>query len=195
MPISIAGNLTDKVSQRRDRRMRYVMTPGNSREKRVEGFTLIELTVVVLLFSIFLVVSVPLFSRFGASDLGSSARRLSGTIKYLFNESALTGLQHRLIYNLDQGTYRALVVEADGELVEASGPGTRAKLSGDVRFQDLRVPGRGSFSVGEVTTLIYPSGWVDETVIHLSGSDGEILTLRVMPLTGTTEVLKGYREF
>lgn len=195
MPISKVGRLTDKLFPRRDRLMRYIMTLGLFREKRASGFTLIELTVVVLLLSVFLVISVPLFSRFGASNLGSSAKRLSGTIKYLFNESALTGLQYRLIYNLDQGTYRAQVLERDGELVEVSGPGRQTALAGKVRFRDLQVPGRGTFTAGEVTTLVHPSGWVEETVIHLIGDTGEILTLRVMPLSGTTEMLEGDRVF
>jgi general secretion pathway protein H len=36
---------------------------------------------------------------------------------------------------------------------------------------------------------------VEETIIHLEDGAGEMLTLRVMPLTGTTEVFDGYREF
>ena len=82
------------------------------------GFTLIELGVVVVLIALFAMLTIPLFSSTGTSKLGYSARRLSGTIKYLFNESALTGLEHRLIYNLDRDTYRARVVEADGEIVD-----------------------------------------------------------------------------
>jgi len=68
-------------------------------------------------------------------------------------------------------------------------------LKGDVRFKDLQLPGRGKFSAGQVTTLIHPSGWVEETIIHLEDGAGEMLTLRVSPLTGITEVFDGYRDY
>lgn len=159
------------------------------------GFTLVEIVVVMVLISLFMVFSVPLFSNIGTSGLDTSARRLSGTIKYLFNESALSGLEYRLIYDLDVGTYHAQILEADGELIDAPDQGRQAALKGTVRFKDLQLPGRGKFSSGKVTTRLDPSGWVEETIIHLDDGDGELLTLRVMPLTGTTEIFDGYREF
>lgn len=166
-----------------------------SRGSGKSGFTLVEIVVVMVLISLFVVLSVPLFSNIGTSGLGTSARRLSGTIKYLFNESAMSGLEYRLLYDLDKGIYRARILEANGELVDAPDQGREAALKGDVQFIDLQLPGRGKFSAGQVTTLIHPSGWVEETIIHLEDGDGEMLTLRVSPLTGTTEVFNGYREF
>jgi general secretion pathway protein H len=159
------------------------------------GFTLVEIIVVVALISLFMVFSVPLFGNVGTSSLNSSARRLSGTIKYLFNESALSGLEYRLTYDLDQGTYRARILEADGSLVESEDQGRQAALKGTVRFEAVQLPGRGKFSMGQVTSRIDPSGWIEETIIHLVDGKGDKLTLRVMPLTGATEIFNGYREF
>lgn len=168
---------------------------GFTRRTDRAGFTLVEIVVVMVLISLFMVLSVPLFSNVGTSSLGTSARRLSGTIKYLFNESAMSGLEYRLIYDLDQGTYHAQILEVDGELLDAPDQGRQAALKGDIRFKDLHLPGRGKFTAGQVTTRLHPSGWVEETIIHLEDGAGEMLTLRVMPLTGTTEVFDGYREF
>lgn len=165
------------------------------RGRGLAGFTLVELVVVMVLISLFMVFSIPLFSNIGTSSLGTSARRLSGTIKYLFNESAMSGLEYRLVYDLDQGLYRAQILEANGEQVDAPDQGREASLKGDVRFMDLQLPGRGKFTMGQITTRIHPSGWVEETIIHLDDGAGEMLTLRVSPLTGTTEVFDGYREF
>ncbi|HKL27591.1 MAG TPA: prepilin-type N-terminal cleavage/methylation domain-containing protein [Desulfuromonadales bacterium] len=178
------------------------LMPGRPHSGRVEhparGFTLVELIVVVALISLFMALTIPMFGNIGTSSLDSSARRLSGTIKYLFNEAALSGLEYRLLYDLEQGTYHARVLEADGRLVEAEDQGRQAALKGSVRFRDVVVPGRGKFSMGQVTTRIDPSGWIEETIIHLDDgrdADGAQLTLRVMPLTGTTEIFSGYREF
>jgi general secretion pathway protein H len=162
---------------------------------RQVGFTLVEIVVVMLLISLFMVFSIPLFSDIGTGSLDTSARRLSGTIKYLFNEAALSGQEYRLIYDLDSRSYRAQILQADGQLVEAEDQAREASLKGSVRFRDLQVPGRGKFTEGQVTTLFDPSGWVEETVIHLDDGKDKVLTLRVMPLTGLTEVFEGYREF
>lgn len=162
---------------------------------RPAGFTLVEIVVVMVLISLFMVLSIPLFSDIGAGSLDSSARRLSGTIKYLFNEAALSGQEHRLIYDLDNRSYRAQVLQEDGLLVEAEDQAREAALKGAVRFKDLQVPGRGKYTEGQVTTRFDPSGWVEETVIHLDDGKDKMLTLRVMPLTGLTEIFEGYREF
>ena len=107
----------------------------------------------------------------------------------------MSGLEYRLVYDLDQGLYRAQILEANGEQVDAPDQGRQAALKGDVRFMDLQLPGRGKFTMGQITTRIHPSGWVEETIIHLDDGAGEMLTLHVSPLTGTTEVFAGYREF
>ena len=181
---SLLAERTDSLSLRR-------CLHGGSRA----GFTLIEIVVVMVLISLFMVFSIPVFSTIGTSSLDSSARRLSGTIKYLYNEAALSGLEYRLIYNLEEGTYRAQILEADGQLVDAEDQGRQAALKCDVRFEDVQLTGRGKFSMGQVTARIDPSGWIDETIIHLDDGSGDKLTLRVMPLTGTTEIFSGYREF
>jgi len=168
---------------------------GGLSKTDMAGFTLIEIVVVMVLISLFMVLSIPLFGNIGTGNLDTSARRLSGTIKYLFNEAALTGREYRLIYDLDQRSYSAQVLEENSELVEASGQGRKATLKGAVRFRDLQVPGRGKFTIGQVTIRIDPTGWIEETVIHLDDGKDNLLTLRVMPMTGSTEIYQGYRQF
>jgi general secretion pathway protein H len=157
------------------------------------GFTLVELAVLVAMLGLFALLTVPLFGSVGTSKLGTSARRLSGTIKYMFNESALTGLEHRLVYNLDRGTYRGKRVETDGEIVELPDYGNEVSLLGDVRFRDVQLAGRGTFTSGEVTVKIYPAGWIEETGVHLEDGAGNEMSLLVMPLTGTSEISEGYK--
>jgi prepilin-type N-terminal cleavage/methylation domain-containing protein len=162
---------------------------------RQTGFTLIELAVVVLLIALFTGLSIPLLSRIGDHGLDSSARRLAGTVKYLFNEAALSGRPYRLTYNLTQGTYRAARLETSGELTAQGGLVREQRLKGDARFKDLTIGGRGTLSDGEVTTDILPVGWMEETTIHLDDGSDQILTLHINPFTGATEVYQGYREF
>ncbi|WP_172399621.1 pilus assembly FimT family protein [Geothermobacter hydrogeniphilus] len=159
-----------------------------------QGFTLIELAIVVLLLGLFAGLSMPMLLNFGQDDLRASARRLSGTVKYLYNEAALTGLEHRLVFNLAEGSYYGQVIDRKGEIKELTGIGGRHSLAGNARFRDIYQPRRGTRNSGEVTTALLPGGWLEETVIHLALPDGENLTLRLVPLTGTTEFFDGYRE-
>ena len=150
---------------------------------------------VLLIISIFAFLVVPRLELGGGAELAGAARRLGGTTKYLFNEAALTGREHRLVYDLERGSYRAARLEASGELVPLDGPGKLTMLRGEVRFRDLTVPGRGTFASGEVTTTIHPAGWLEETVVHLENRKGEQLTVHISPLTGMVETFAGYRDF
>lgn len=163
--------------------------------KKSSGFTLLELTIVLFLVGMFSIVAIPRFSHIGEGDLEHSARRLSWTIKYLFNEVALSSKEHRIIYNLDNGTYRCVVLETDGSVLDVERIPEEIKLKQNIRFMDITIAGRGSFSQGEITVRILPSGWIEGTTVHLSGGENQTLTLAVNSLTGHSEVYDGYREF
>lgn len=150
---------------------------------------------VVLLLALFAGLSVPLLAGFGEKSLATSARRLAGTVKYLYNEAALSGRPYQLVYDLDHGSYQAKRLELDGTLTEATGVGKKQELTGSARFKALSLPGRGSFTSGEVITEILPIGWMEETVVHLIDADNQEQTLHLLPFTGTMEIHEGYREF
>lgn len=164
--------------------------PDNER-----GFTLIELAIVVVLLGLVAGLTLPLLSNWGQDDLLGSARRLAGTVKYLYNEAALTRNEHRLIFNLDDGSYQAKVLDKAGNLKPVEGSASGHKLQGDARFEDIIVTSRGSFTSGEVTILFHPSGWLDETVIHLRDDEDHKLSLRFNSLTGAMELVEGHFEF
>ena len=163
------------------------------RKRNLSGFTLVEILIVVVLIGVFLTVSVPLLGNFGAGDLKASARRLSGNIKYLFNEAAISGFEYRLTFDLDQHSYHAKVQGMDGTVEDVPGYGGPTSLKGSVQFMDVEIPGRGKYSSGQITARIHPSGWVEEMVIHLK-EEQNILSLRVVPLSGETEFFQGYRD-
>ena len=159
------------------------------------GFTLVELVVVLFLIGLFSALTLPMLTGFGADNLNLSARRIALTVKYLFNEAALSGRVYRLSYDLDRETYLAKEQKADGDLVPVAGVGAERHLEGKVRFEDITVAGSGTTNAGTVTVDIHPEGWLPETTIHLKDDKGRQLTLHILPYTGTTEVYEGYRDF
>lgn len=204
MRTSTAGNLTSfhperallRFPQRKPRIPDTEFPVGNLTNcRRQHGFTLIELCVILLLIGLFSGLLIPNLARFGQGNLDASARHLRGTIKYLFNEAALTGCEHRLIYDLDRGTYRAMILRPGGELTELQGTGKGARLMDGVRFRELTLRGRGSFSTGEISTRIHPTGWLEETIIHMQDRAGTELTLRISPLSGIADIYPGDKAF
>ncbi len=166
-----------------------------SRSGSQGGFTLIELVLVVLLLGLLANLSLPLLSGLETDSLKATARRLSGTVKFLYNEAVMTGLEQRLIFDLSSGSYRAAELNAAGEVQDKDGLGRLYKLPENVSFENIYQPRTGGHQTGEVVTAMMPGGWLEETIIHLRDRRNRSLTLRLVPLTGLTEFYEGYRDF
>ena len=164
-------------------------------ETRQAGFTLIELVLVVLLLGLMASLGIPALSNMEPDGLAASTRRLAGTVKYLYNEAAMSGVEHRLIFNLDDGSYEARRLSPSGELETLQGVAAKHSLSEGVRFLRINQPGRGEQNSGTVTTAFLPSGWLEPTIIHLQDAKKRQMTLRLAPLTGLTEIYEGDRDF
>ena len=165
---------------------------GNTTEA---GFTLVELAVVVVLVGLLLGLVLPRLPGVGEDRLEATALRIAGMTRHIYNEAALTGLEHRIRIDLTQQKIEGLRVETDGEIVPLTGNGRGSKLPVSVRFVDVERLGVGKTTSGQVDTRVLPIGWIDETVIRLSGDKEQILTLHLQPLTGVTEIHDGYKEF
>jgi len=158
------------------------------------GFTLVELAIVLFVIALTASLTLPLFGKVGDAELHTAGRRLSGTIKYLYNEAVLEKSIHRLTFDLDHASYVAQRREINGEWSELPSDMGKRELPGTVSIARVTINGRGSVTSGAVSMQIYPAGWLDETILYLQ--DGEYKqTLRISALTGTTEFYDGHREF
>jgi len=164
---------------------------GTGNSNRSAGFTLVELGVVLFLVALFSALLIPLMP-WGEDRLGSSVRRLSGTAKYIYNETVLSGRSHRFAFDLDRGEFWGEALAENGDVVPMKGVVRRGQLPDSIRFTDVSVAGQESSGRGVVYARVYPSGWMDETVIYLKNARGEETTLRVAPLSGGTEVHEGH---
>jgi general secretion pathway protein H len=168
-------------------------TAGKSNNQA--GFTLIELALVVVLLGLLAGLALPMLNGLGSNALEISARRLAGTVKYLYNEAVMTGLEHRLIFDLKDHGYQSARLNPAGELEVLQGTGKPRSLGAGVRFSDIYQPRRGEQTSGNVVTALLPGGWLEETIIHLQDENDRQLTLRLVPLTGLTEIYPGRRDF
>jgi len=153
-----------------------------------QGFTLIELIVVIVILAIIGTISVPLlFNRLG-TDERTTLRRIVGTVKELYNEATLTRDEHQLEFDLDRHTiqaYRLRAVAADRVEKE---PFRREITLAPLTLQQIEVEGQGSFRSGQVTVRIFPLGWMEQTRLHVRNADGSDMQLIFSPLTGTTRI-------
>ncbi len=90
------------------------MVPGaqRSRSPRREtqgGFTLIEILIVMAIVALIGSLGVKGFRSLARSDLRSSASRLAGSMRFLFDRASTTGKTHRLVLDLEGARYWAEV--------------------------------------------------------------------------------------
>jgi general secretion pathway protein H len=73
------------------------------------GFTLIEIMVVFAIVALLFGASVQGFRSLRKADLREATTQLSGAMRYLFDRASTTGKIHRLVIDMETGTYWAEV--------------------------------------------------------------------------------------
>lgn len=164
------------------------------------GFTLIELTVVIVVLGIMLSLIIPRLGELGAANLKRSARHLTGMIRFLHDEAQAkkdpTKGSYRLRFDISGGRYWAEVLTFNLEDKTAeykpytSELGAEGSLFGRTAFRDVKVTSHPDEPYIEFS----PNGWVERALIHLRDGEERDFTLKVNPLTGNTELLEGYIE-
>src|SRR3990172_5948741 len=82
------------------------MKTGQKNARSDDGYTLIELVVVLIIVGVILSITFPrVLKQFFYTNLESGARRLSGSISYTQHLAVTKGISHRIYYNLDDGSY------------------------------------------------------------------------------------------
>lgn len=148
----------------------------------------------LFLLSLFAVISVPLFSSVGENNLNHSTRRLSGMVKHLYNEAALTATAHRLVVKIEDGLCTPQIRSGQGEWLATEGRVRHYKLPTNVKITQVWIDGKGTLNNGTATIDFHPQGWLPATTFHLQQGNKQ-LSLHLLPFTGTAEVEEGYHEF
>jgi len=75
----------------------------------MQGFTLIEIMVVLAISAMMVAGVVKGFRSLRKADLRESATNLSGAMRYLFDRASVTGENHRIVIDMETGMYWAEV--------------------------------------------------------------------------------------
>jgi general secretion pathway protein H len=158
------------------------------------GFTLVELTMVILVIGIVGAIAMP---RFGGLLERQQMRRtinaIHGYARYLQAFAAADKCVYLLTFDLDAQ------VLSSASLTTASCPGQTRRLPdfvvpSTVRILDVVTPEQEKFAEGQVTTLFFPNGFAQPSTIHLGGVGVDPVTLMIEPLSGRVQIFKGYVE-
>ena len=166
------------------------------RSDAASGFTLLELSIVLLILGIAASFLVPRLRDPETAQLAASAARLATTARYLSDEAAYQRVPMRLNLDLDNQRWFVTVLGGDPddpEFVLAESPLARPVVLPDaVTFRDVVLPAFGTVSEGTVFAQFSPEGWADPLVVHLRSRSGADATMAIEPLTGRTRVADRY---
>jgi type II secretory pathway pseudopilin PulG len=162
------------------------------------GFTLLEITLVLIILSVVFTLVIPRLRDPGRAELEAQSQHLVLTFRLLRSEAVLNGSAYQLNYDLDQQRYWVTPGDASVDLAQFAqdigrlARGTR--LEQPVSILDVVLPTlAGKVEQGQIYTVFYPDGSVDPTVIHLANGR-DAYTLWLDPMSGRLNMDTGYRE-
>lgn len=158
------------------------------------GFTLLEVMVVAVLIATLAVVATPRFQQLLSPDVEQDVQReLENLLVAVRSESALSRSPLAILYSVEEGIFRTAVVTADGRVVTEGDPLSMIRrLPDGLRFTDIVTSWEGGASRGVCFTVVWPSGWVEPTTLHIQDHNGRPHTLFIEPLAGTVRMAEGY---
>ena len=135
------------------------------------GYTLIELSVVVLLIGMMLVISVPkIRDSLLADDLKAATRQLVGASRELRNEAIREHVDYILHLDISHHGFWVYSADTTAEKLAEIRKGA-ARFANGVKITDFIQPGEDKINDGEVDIRFHRQGYVDPAVVHLTKED------------------------
>lgn len=186
------------------------------------GFSLIELLVVVALIGLISLFALPSVTNYFKLSLNSATREIASLVKEAYNSTVMTGRVHRMVYDLAGGAFWVengppQVLLDTRETKEAEERRKRFHRSADetpphptftldktvtrkkvslprgVSFEDVVTEqDREPVKEGLAYTHFFPHGPTEQTIIHLQDDANHHISLIISPLIGRTRLVERY---
>ncbi|MFW6148177.1 MAG: pilus assembly FimT family protein [Thermodesulfobacteriota bacterium] len=158
----------------------------------IRGYTLIELTIVIVLVGMMLAVSVPRFRYSLLTDnLKAVTRRIIGIVEEIGNDAVREQKIHFLYFDLDDNKiwieYPGMGQEERETIRENA-----YTFPEDTRIIDIWRKDWGKQMHGELAIRFTKKGYVPYTAIHLGAEDDRKFTLILSPFLGTIKTHDTY---
>ena len=165
------------------------------RIKYHDGFTLIELIVVIFLISIVFFYSMPRFqASLFSNNTKKTARWIINNVKVLKEKAAADQRLYTLHLDIAPGrlwTTNEFMREEELENAREKG----YELPNDVKLLDVEYPGKGKIALGIADICFYKTGYSDKALIHIEDSDNKQLTFLIEPFLSGVKLFEKYAGF
>jgi prepilin-type N-terminal cleavage/methylation domain-containing protein len=158
------------------------------------GYTLIELSVVVLLVGVMLLIAVPqVRDTLLNDDLRAATRQLVGTARELRNEAVRGQVDYLLHLDLDRPGFWTYSADTTAEKQAEIRKGA-VRFPEGLRIAGVRHPEEVRKTEGEAVIRFLRKGYVEPTVVHLV-KDERTFTLVFNPFLQAVGVDEKYVDF
>lgn len=165
---------------------------ATNRSSRHQGFTLIELAMVILLIGFMLTITLPKLQNLA---LGDKLKTLIRTLTSTINEIRYQAIKDNQTYYL-KFDFGAKKFWADSptltEEERIAAKNNSIALPTDVNVIDIEFNDGQTISTGEISIGVNKMGYIDPSVIHLSSDDGRKFTFVLRPFLASVNVLENY---
>lgn len=159
-----------------------------------QGFTLIEIMMVLMIMGLILRLSFVTFDSLTPSaQINAGARSIVSALGLAYNRAATTGRPTVIHYNLDKGYYQIVVLSSP--ISGKRQPLKESYLPDGVYFHDVTVAGMKPQTKGWIEIKISPLGQVPAHIVHLAHKKGGKITIEVNPATGLAHIWEGHQPF
>ncbi len=170
--------------------MKFLVSP-----KFHYGFTLIELSITLFLIGVLFFISMPKLGNFlFQTDLKDTVRSLKSAVNILRSKSISSHRPTSLHLDLDQNLYwGAYLAHEDNE-----NPGAKRvlvlprKLPEGTKFMDAANINTPKKTLGLLSSTFNSKGALEETVIHLTDKNKNVVTVIVNAYTGRFSIFDEY---
>ena len=185
MPTSTTGNSSNSLN------FRCLSVRPFPQQRLPDGFTLMELLVVMVLLSLLTGFAVPrIRTSLFTDQLKATARKLIG----LVNETGQQArIEHRPYLLVFEPAARQVTVRAAAKKEKAPPSIRPLSLPSGVRIVDFSSVHGGKQDSGALKLMFSKNGYVDKTLIHLQDDSGREMTLALSPFLGVTRLYDTYR--
>ena len=160
-----------------------------------QGFTLIELIVVITLISLMLFLAIPRFQVDVLSDNTNKVSRWIMVKVHSLKEKAVSE-QKLYVLHISLDSNRLWVtseIMSQEELQAAEANGY--ELSDDIKLLDVEYPDEEKISVGRADIYFYKKGYSDKAIIHISNDDNERRSFLIEPFLSRVRLYNKYIGF